>query len=148
MTDDSVAIASMTVPLNPADAFRVFTADIGAWWHRGSDYWNDADRGLRVEIEPGIDGRILEIYDESKSDAFEIGRVTVWRPGERLVVTWRERGWEPGIQTDIDVTFEPIAAGTRVTVHHLGLGRANRSRDDYSQGWAELLGWFAAEASR
>ena len=42
----SSATASVEVPCDPDTAFAIFTADIGAWWKRGTNYWNDAARGL------------------------------------------------------------------------------------------------------
>ena len=76
--------------LPPELAFRVFTERIGSWWKRGTLYWNDRERGQRLEFEPGVGGRLLEVYED---DAFEIGRVTAWEPGEHLSYTWREAGW-------------------------------------------------------
>jgi uncharacterized protein YndB with AHSA1/START domain len=145
MTDSSpVAEASITVAASPDEAFRAFTSDIGTWWRTGTYYWNDSERGLRVELEPGIGGRFREIYDETTDEGYEIGRVTTWLPGERLSLTWREEGWDPDLATDVEVTFEPVASGTRVTVRHSGWERIDGHGEGYTEGWAELLSWFAA----
>jgi Activator of Hsp90 ATPase homolog 1-like protein len=150
MTDQTAAEASTTVSLDPANAFRVFTEDIGIWWQTGTNYWNDAERGLRLELEPGVGGRFREVYDETDEDSFEIGTVTAWEPGIKLSITWRQLGWDPGVVTEVDILFEPIDTGTRVTVRHFGWERVPGSREGYGAGWTELLGLFAqsAEAAR
>jgi hypothetical protein len=37
-----------------------------------------------MRIEPGVGGRVLEVYDEERGDALELGRITVWEPGAEL----------------------------------------------------------------
>jgi uncharacterized protein YndB with AHSA1/START domain len=56
--------------------------------------------GLR--FEPFVGGRFLEVYDEATGEGFEIGRVTDWQPGRRLAYTWREHGWAPEEQCEVD----------------------------------------------
>jgi uncharacterized protein YndB with AHSA1/START domain len=146
MPDSPFAEAKVTVPVPPGEAFRIFTADIGTWWKPGSIYWNDSDRGLRVEIEPFLGGRFREIYDEAGS-SYEIGTVTAWEPGVRLSVTWRQGSWESDATTDVDITFEPSAPGTLVTLRHSGFDRVGSTAEGYDEGWAELLGWFAGAAA-
>ena len=51
------ATAEVRVAATPEEAFRIFTDEIGLWWRRGTRYWNDAERGLSVRIEPGVGGR-------------------------------------------------------------------------------------------
>jgi uncharacterized protein YndB with AHSA1/START domain len=50
----------------------------------------------------------------------EIGRVTVWEPGARLEFEWRNTNFSPDQKTIVEVRFEPLREGTRVTVHHQG----------------------------
>jgi hypothetical protein len=146
--ESAEATASTTVRVEPAVAFEIFTTNIGSWWHPGSHYWNDADRAVRIELEPGVGGRFREIYDDATDEAFEIGRVTLWDPGARLTLTWRETSWDPGETTIVDVVFERVEVGTRVTLTHSGwtqIGRGGEG-EGYIDGWAELIGWFADEA--
>jgi uncharacterized protein YndB with AHSA1/START domain len=144
--DEAVAVTSTTVAADPHTAFEVFTGGIARWWRRGTHYWNDPGRGLRVEFEPGVGGRFLEVYDDG---AFEIGRVTAWEPGERLGFTWREATWDATAATTVDVRFEAVDGGTRVTVRHGGWDAAGQrdSAGNYSHGWVELLGWFGEAAA-
>ena len=51
---------------------------------------------------------------------FVIGRVVQWAPGERLVLSWRLPNFADAESTEVDVRFEPIDGGTRVSVEHRG----------------------------
>jgi hypothetical protein len=81
------ARAEIVVDATPEQAFSIFTDEIGLWWRRHTPYWNDAERGLYVRIEPGVGGRFLEVYDPDTESGFEAGRVTAWEPGARLGFT-------------------------------------------------------------
>jgi uncharacterized protein YndB with AHSA1/START domain len=141
------ATASIEVACDPDTAFRVFTADIGSWWKPGTYYWNDSDRGVAMRFEPHVGGRLLEEY--GGGDFYEVGRVTVWDPGSRLVFGWRIAEWPAGASTEVDVRFTPTATGTEVAIAHRGWeqfpdGPARAT--GYGNGWAELLGWYAEKA--
>lgn len=73
-----------------------------------------------MRLEPRVGGRFLEVYDEACDEHFEIGKVRVWQPPERIVFGMRGRDFHPGESTEVDVRFEPVNGGTRVTVHHTG----------------------------
>jgi uncharacterized protein YndB with AHSA1/START domain len=51
---------------------------------------------------------------------FEVGRVSVWEPGERLVFGWRQATFAAGQGTEVEVRFEAVGEETRVTVEHRG----------------------------
>jgi uncharacterized protein YndB with AHSA1/START domain len=137
------ATASVRVGVNPERAFDIFTGDIGTWWRKGTYYWNHPKTAIRYEFEPGLGGRLLEVYEEG---VFEVGTITGWEPGKVLQYTWREEGWEPGQVTTVTVRFTPDGDGTVVDVTHNGwetLGDdAQGSHGGYSQGWVELLGFY------
>src|ERR1700760_3151325 len=78
------ARAEVTVPASPDETFAMFTDDIGLWWRRDTEYWNDRRRGLSIRIEPGVGGRFIEVYDLDAGTGMEVGRVTAWEPGHRL----------------------------------------------------------------
>ena len=148
----AAAEAEIVVDVTPDQAFRIFTDEIPFWWRRSTPYWNDAERGLYVRIEPGVGGRFVEVYDAETDAGFEVGRVTAWEPGERLAVTWTQVGWPDGVSTDVEVTFEPAGAGTRVRIaqtgfEHVGAG-AEEFRAGYQSGWSEILGWFAERVAQ
>ncbi len=142
----AAATAEVVVTATPEQAFAIFTDEIGLWWRTGTPYWNDRDRGRSVRIEPGVGGRFVEIQDLETGAGFEVGRVTAWEPGRRLALTWTQVGWPEGVLTDVEVTFAPVAEGTRVRVEHTGFERvpdAETFVSGYDGGWKELLGWFA-----
>ncbi len=146
MTPPVVASAEVVVPATPAEAFAIFTDEIGLWWRRDTPYWNDPDRGLSVRIEPFVGGRFIEVHDLDAGTGLEVGRVTAWEPGERLGLTWSQVGWPDGVTTDVVVTFAPAAGGTRVRLEHSGFDRVPEGAafvGGYDQGWKEVLGWFA-----
>jgi uncharacterized protein YndB with AHSA1/START domain len=141
-----IATAEVTVDTTPSDAFAMFTDEIGLWWRTGTPYWNDAERGVSIRLEPGVGGRFVEVYDIDSGEGFEVGRVTVWEPPERLAFTWTQADWPPGAATTVEVAFEPAGAGTRVRLEHRGFEAVPNAAafvGGYDAGWKELLGWFA-----
>ena len=147
MITSPAAVAEVVVEATPEEAFRIFTGEIGLWWRRDTPYWNDAERGLSVRIEPGIGGRFVEVYDLEAGTGMEVGRITAWEPGRRFAMTWTQVGWPEGVATDIEVTFEPSGDATLVRLEQTGFERvgpeAESFRAGYSAGWKEVLGWFA-----
>ncbi len=106
--NERVISSEVEVGLEPAAAFEVFTKELDYWWLRGPINNWDAARVAEMRCEPGIDGRLLEIYDESQGDTLELARITAWEPGRRLA-------WRSSVDdVRIEVTFEPAAIGTRV----------------------------------
>jgi uncharacterized protein YndB with AHSA1/START domain len=150
MSGIGTATASVEVSCDPKTAFTVFTEEIADWWRRGTMYWSDAERGLALRFEPHVGGRLIEVYDASSGEGFEVGRVTAWEPGERVAFTWRTDDWDANLSTDVNVTFTATSGGTRVTIAHSGwerLGAAGEGMSQgYSRGWKELLGWYAERA--
>jgi uncharacterized protein YndB with AHSA1/START domain len=145
-TRQAARAAEVVVEASPEEAFQIFTDEISLWWRRDTPYWNDAERGLSIRIEPGVGGRFLEVWDLESGSGFEVGRVTIWEPGERLALTWTTLGWPEGVSTEIEVTFEPVEQGTLVRLEHGGFERlpeADRYLARYDAGWKTVLGWFA-----
>ena len=116
---DNVTVTTI-LAVDPGDAFRFFTEEVDLWWRQGPRYRPAVKGEGTLRFEPRVGGRLLEVYDEKKGDAFEIGRVLVWEPGERLVFDWRARNFEPGEKTVVEVRFEREGAGCRVTLEHRG----------------------------
>jgi quercetin dioxygenase-like cupin family protein len=146
MNPPDVVTATVEVALDPAAAFAVFTEEIGQWWRPGPINWYDAERAIGKRIEPGVGGRWLEIYDEAAGDVLEIGRILVWEPGHRLVLLYRDGGHELD-GTEVEIRFEAIEGGTKVTLEHRGWEKVSaaivaRKRAAKRSGWANILGWF------
>jgi uncharacterized protein YndB with AHSA1/START domain len=145
------AVVTTFVAVSPHDAFSVFTDEIDRWWKGGPRFRQGE---LRF-----ADGRLIEV---TAGERFEIGRVLVWEPGERLVFEWRARSFAPGEITEVEVRFQPerIAdrAGTRVTVEHRGWGALGPSHtvrdglpgpaftDRIGLWWGELITGYRRHA--
>jgi uncharacterized glyoxalase superfamily protein PhnB len=99
--------STVDVEVDPMTAFTAFTDELDQWWGNGPiDAW-DSSRVIGRKIEPGVGGRLLELYAD---DSLELGRVTVWEPGTRVC-------WQSSVDdVVIEVHFEPIDGGTRVRV--------------------------------
>jgi uncharacterized glyoxalase superfamily protein PhnB len=125
------ATASVEVEVGPETAFRAFTEEIGQWWVPGPINNWDFGRAVTKRIEPGVGGRVLEVHTDGE---LELGRITVWEPGSRLV--YRSSVDE----TEVDVRFEATGTGTRVSVEHCVLPGA-----DVREGalfWPNVLHWL------
>ena len=109
MTEGS-ASAVVEIGVDPRRAFTAFTEEIDSWWVRGPINFFDASRAVAMRIEPGVGGRVLEIYDERRGEVLELGRITIWEPGVQLA--YRSLVDD----TEVDVLFEAVARGTRVRV--------------------------------
>ena len=109
-------VRTVEVPVDPGTAFRMFTEEIDEWYERGPYSWNDPGRAVAIRFERG---RLLEVWDDG--DAYEMGLVTAWAPGERLAFAYRNVHLPPELETEVEVRFDAIAAGTRVTLEHRGL---------------------------
>jgi hypothetical protein len=105
-TDNSVNV-NVDVHVSPAVAFDVFVHEIDAWFKVDRHTVPDFTRTVGIRLEPGVGGRLLDVYDADSGDGREMGRVTVWEPERRLVFV-DNRG------TEVEVTFEKSSAGTRV----------------------------------
>ena len=102
--------SEVTVGVDPRTAFVIFTDEMDLWWVRGPINFYDASRAIALRCEPGVGGRLLEVYDDTIGDALELGRITTWQPGERLA-------WSSSMDdVQTEVRFAPVREGTTVTV--------------------------------
>jgi hypothetical protein len=76
-----------------------------------------------MRFEPRAGGRWVEIWDAATGEGYEIGRISVWEPGKRLVTSFRNVALPAEPATELEIRFAPSAAGTRVTLEHRGLDR-------------------------
>lgn len=134
---------TVTVRLDPAAAFDVFTNEIGTWYPRGPHSFNYPDRAVGIALEPGIGGRWLEVWRDG--DGYEIGRVLAWQPGRRLLLSYRNRYLPEDPLTEIEVRFDPVPDGTMVTLEHRGWERlpADLLRSWSPRAWKGLVAAFA-----
>ncbi|MQY22834.1 SRPBCC family protein [Nocardia macrotermitis] len=143
--------ASVAMPVDRAFAF--FTESFGSWWpaayHIGQSEMADAI------LEPRVGGR----WYERGVDGVECdwGRVLVWEPPYRLVVTWQINGhWQfdpdPAHASEVEIRFAADDYGTAVTLEHRHLDRLVAGADlartitEQGGGWSTLLRLFATNA--
>jgi uncharacterized protein YndB with AHSA1/START domain len=135
-------------------AFRVFTASFDTWWPR--EYHIGQADVAELVLEQREGGRWYERgVDGSEMDW---GRVLVWEPPHRLVVTWQINGeWrfdpDPAHASEIEVRFTADGPErTRVELEHRFLdrlvgGHAIRGAIGQGGGWTSILQRFAGAAS-
>ena len=142
-------VRTVDVAVDPATAFEVFTDEIGDWYQSGPHSWNDPQRAVGIRFEAGVGGRWIEVWDEATGEGYELGRVRAWEPGRRLLVSYRNVQLPPALETEIEVRFEPVADGTRVTLGHRGLEALPASELALweSRAWVNFMSWFRDYAS-
>jgi len=121
VTQSSV-VRTVIVDVDPDTAFSVFTDEIGQWYRSSPYSWNDPTRATGIRFEPGVGGRLVEVWQETGDEGFEMGRILAWEPGRRLVFEFRS-AFLPPVPTEVEVRFEPVGQGTRVTLEHRHLER-------------------------
>ncbi len=123
MEDTSMTVrASIELAFPPDAAFDAFVGELAIALRQGGIYF-----------EAGPNGRITQ-------GEVEVGRVVAWRPGALIRLNWHPVDWDAERVTQVELSFEPAAGGTRVTLEH--------------RGWAEVIsdpgelaGWFAGEVA-
>lgn len=133
----------VTVPLDPARAFHLFTDGIDRWWPKESHSLSARDgegAKARVRVEPRAGGRVIE----TRADGSEApwATVTAWEPGRRFALSWYV-GRDAAEATVVDVRFRGIEGGTVVELEHAGfdvLGKdAGPVSASYTEGWDLVL---------
>ncbi len=125
--------SSVELAVSPEVAFDVFVREIDAWYRVDAETLPDITRTAAIRFEPCLGGRLLDVHDIASGEGRELGRITVWEPGLRLVFRDNEG-------SEVEVTFERRGEGTRVTLTHRVLdGLApNRAAALRRSGWAAL----------
>ncbi len=140
MTAPRTAVADVEVPVDPSTAFRIFTEEMGEWWLPGPINFYDSARAVSVRCESGVGGRLVEVYEEGTGEDLELGRITVWEPGEVLA-------WNSSVDdVQITVRFIPLDRGTRVVVEaYIPEG----GREEGGSSWVRVAPhWFGRWCAR
>lgn len=131
-------------------AFAVFAGRMGEWWHKDHSIAAGTTQA-DVVIEPSAGGRWYE--KGADGSEYQWGRVISYDPPRRLVLAWqltREFVFDPNFETTVEVNFEEIDGGTRVTFEHRDLERmgdgAVEQFESMDGGWGMLLELFRAKA--
>ncbi len=114
---------SVDLKLYPAYAFETMIEELSTALLR-----------LGMRFEPSDAGRVLQ-------GEGEVGRVVRWQPPEAISIEWHGADWEPTKVSSMELRFEPIVGGTRVTLENPEWAKFV---GDEAQ---ELAGWFASEAA-
>jgi activator of Hsp90 ATPase-like protein len=144
---------STLVRSDVAHTFAVFVREIGVWWPR-QPYSVGGDRVRDVTVEPRVDGRVYETWDDGT--VREWGRLLAWEEPHRVVMSWV---CTPAT-TEVELTFTALGPSlTRVAVEHRGweaLSTDQLAQDcaqpggyaagGFDRGWATILGALAAAA--
>ena len=112
---------SIDLKLDPAAAFNAMVGELST-----------ALLDFGMQFEPGAQGRVMQ-------GATEVGRVTSWQANEKIAMEWRGADWQPGEVTAVELRFEPVESGTRVTLEQTELSTTLGEQAD------EIAGWFAGE---
>jgi uncharacterized glyoxalase superfamily protein PhnB len=106
--EDRSVTSAVEVAVDPDTAFSAFTEELDLWWVRGPINHHAAGRVLAMRCEPGVGGRLLEVYDDTTGEALELGRITAWEPGRLLA-------WKSSLDdVHTEVHFERSDTGTTV----------------------------------
>jgi SAM-dependent methyltransferase len=114
---------SVDLRLDPSAAFQAIVEELSVALSR-----------LGMRFEAGVNGRVME-------GVVEVGRVIHWQPPEEIALGWHAADWDPAEVTSMELRFEPIGDGTRVTLGDLGWGNLLGDQGN------ELAGWFAGEVA-
>ena len=137
---------STLVRVDPATAFGVFTDEVDAWWKTGPAYRFGGRRAGTMRFERGAGaGRLVEAYPDG--EVYEVGRILAWEPVFRLAFEFRGPNFQPDQRTEVEVRFEAVSGGTRVTVEHTGWDRLPADHpvrhglpeDEFARMWG---GWW------
>jgi hypothetical protein len=136
MSDGRSRSAAVEVAADPLTAFTAFTDELDLWWVRGPINAYDTGRLVEMRCEPGVGGRIMEVYDAESGEGLELALITVWEPGRHLA-------WKSSLDdVTIDVRFDPTATGTVVRLEATVLeGGADRGGSSFV---AVTPSWFGA----
>ena len=157
----SRVVVALRVRADPARAFEVFTREVALWWRPNEMFRFTPRSPGRLAFEPpaeGVLGRFTETLANGK--VFEIGKVSVWEPGARLVFGWRQATFVDSQATEVEVRFEAMGEETRVTVEHRGWDSVPSSHvakhsfpepvflRRHGEWWQELLDALSDEVAR
>jgi len=127
--DDGRVVASVELAVVPERVFQALASrDVVDWWVNPGVFdtreWAGDVRvggrwrasGVARGAPYALEGEFLEVD-----------------PPRKLVQTWHIAG-APGTPSTVTYLLEPIAGGTRLTVHHAGLAAPDQ-RDNVGAGW-------------
>ena len=127
MIASDVVTVTVAVSVDPATAFAIFTEKTDLWWRKGPRFRIAGKHPGILRFEPCVGGRLLEeVESASGTRTFTKGRISLWHPPERFEFDWWGVNFAEGESTHVQVQFEAITNGTRVTLRHSGWAALRR----------------------
>jgi uncharacterized protein YndB with AHSA1/START domain len=151
----TIAIApvrkSIRVNASQAHAFDVFTSRLDRWWPRKASIGTAPMKA--AVIEAGVGGHWYELGEDGSRAI--VGKVLVWDPPNRFVVTWDINGnWKPDSSVGSEVEVRFVADGPHATLvelehrkfERMGAEAGETMRRHVDGGWPGMLEHFRKEA--
>ena len=137
-------VKTIDVRRSTADAFRIFTEKMSAWWPLATHTRAKTAAGevtTGVTIEPRVGGRIFETLNDGRE--LEWGEVARFEPNALFAMNWT-MGRPVAQSTLVTVRFEPLTdSSCRVTLTHENWERIGEEgaklRANYNNGWVEVF---------
>ena len=148
--DPADIVKDITVPLQPEEAFDLFTRRIADWWPVESHSLaaQNGETPKTLDVDPEVGGRIWETLPDGTRAPW--ARITEWRPGERFALDWHV-GREEDEATQVTVAFGRVDGGTHIRLTHSGFSRLAAGETmcaSYRTGWDHVLGHCYAGACK
>lgn len=138
-------VKQLTVPLPVAEAFALFTDQMGTWWPLASHSVKGAKSKVTFPREKG--GEIIETDADGQRHVW--GRLIAYDPEGFLSFTWHP-GRPEEEATAITITFTATSEGTFIELTHGGFDILGTTADavstSYLKGWDLVLGCFMSAA--
>lgn len=140
MKDADPIVVSVEIAVTPERAFAAFATGLSGWWPVATHSLSrQAASRCSLDAQPG--GALEEITPEGTRHRW--GTVEAVESAKRLRFSWHPGRGAESAQW-VDVLFEAVGPGCRVTLTHGGweaLGEiAPILRREYAAGWPAVLG--------
>ncbi|MDF0596181.1 SRPBCC domain-containing protein [Psychromarinibacter halotolerans] len=138
-------VKTVTVPLDPKRAFRLFTEEMSDWWPLDSHSLSaqDGTPARSVTVTPTKGGPVFETKPDGTTAPW--GRVTEWSPGKRFAMSWHV-GQPEQNASHVSVSFDVVADGTKVTLVHDNWDAHGETAAERHAGY--VTGWQMVLAAR
>lgn len=136
-----------------AIAFDVFTNRVETWWPLETHHIGKS-KAVAAVMELRAGGRWFERGEDGSE--CDWGRVLLVEPPSRIVLQWQisgSWGFDPSVDTEVDVRFFAEGDHTRVELEHRKLeaygdgAEQMRAAFDGKGGWGDILDRFAEAAA-
>lgn len=137
---------TVTVSVPPAEAFEIFTAEIGSWWPLAT-HSVGLEHAVGVTMGTSVGEQLVEVVRDGTTSVW--GTITRFDPPHELAFTWHP-GKPAENSTMLEITFTGAPGGsTVVELVHSGWERLRDGEaiaNGYKEGWNLVLGLFSARA--